>query len=97
VTCRGAQAILNAALYKKIMARTPLATPGEPIPPASICCSYVASRAVQTMKHTSINTVDVRNMVRRLNLLTRNEKKRDVSKFQIVRIPLMRVWVSCDV
>jgi hypothetical protein len=83
--------MLKAALYKKIMARTPLATPGEPMPPDSTCCSYVASKAVQMMKQTNIKTVDVRNIVRRLNVLTKSEKKRDVTRFQIVRIPLIRV------
>jgi hypothetical protein len=97
VTCNGAHAILNAALYKDMMANTARPTAGEPEPPASTCFSKVDSSAVQTMKHTSMQAVEVRNIVRRLNLLTRREKVKDVTRFQIVRMPLMSVCVSCEV
>lgn len=86
--------MLNAALYKKINARIALPTAGEPVPDLSTCFSNVDSSAVQTIKHTSIQTVEVRNMVRRLNLLTKRAKPRDVTRFHIVRMPLIRVWVS---
>jgi hypothetical protein len=86
--------MLNAALYKKINARIALPTTGDPEPELSTCFSNVDSSAVQTMKQTSMQTVEVRNMVRRLNLLTSRAKPRDVTRFHIVRIPLIRVWVS---
>jgi hypothetical protein len=89
--------MLKEALYKNINARMALPTAGEPYPIASTCFSNVDSRAVQTMKHTNIHAVDVRNMVRRLNLLTRRENPREVARFHIVSIPLIRVWVSWEV
>jgi hypothetical protein len=97
VTCNGAQAILKHALYKKISARIALPTAGEPMPDLSTCFSNVDSSAVHTMKHTSIRAVDVRNIVRRRNLLTSSENPMEVTRFQIVRIPLISVWVSWDV
>lgn len=75
----------------KIMAKTALPTAFEPVPVASTCFSKVDSSAVQMMKQTSIQAVDVRNMVRRLNLLTIREKPREVTRFQMVRMPLMSV------
>jgi hypothetical protein len=86
--------MLNAALYRKMIASIARPNVAEPEPLASICFSMVDSSAVQTMKQTSIHAVEVRNIVRRLNLLTRSEKVNDVTRFQIVRMPLMRVCVS---
>lgn len=83
--------MLKHALYKKINARIALPTAGDPVPDLSTCFSNVDSSAVHIMKHTSMRAVDVRNMVRRRNLLTRSEKPMDVTRFQIVRMPLMRV------
>jgi hypothetical protein len=89
--------MLNAALYKKMIARIARPKVADPEPPASICFSIVDSSAVQTMKQTNMHVVEVRNIVRRLNLLTRSEKVNDVTRFQIVRMPLMSVCVSWDV
>jgi hypothetical protein len=97
VTWSGAQAILNAALYKNINARIALPMAGDPEPDLSICFSNVDCSAVHTIKQTSIQTVEVRNMVRRLNLLTKRAKPRDVTRFQMVSIPLISVWVSWEV
>jgi hypothetical protein len=83
--------MLNAALYRKINARIALPTAGDPVPDLSTCFSKVDSSAVQRMKQTSIHAVEVRNMVRRLNLFTRRAKPRDVTRFQMVRIPLIKV------
>lgn len=89
--------MLKEALYKNINASTALPTAGEPVPVALTCFSNVDSRAVQTMKQTSMSAVDVKNIVRRLNLFTSNENPREVTRFQIVRMPLIRVWVSWEV
>jgi hypothetical protein len=86
--------MLKAALYRKIKARMALPTAGDPEPAVSTCFSNVDSRAVQMIKQTSMQAVDVRNIVRRLNLLTRREKPREVTRFQIVRMPFISVWVS---
>jgi hypothetical protein len=75
-------------------AKIALPTAGDPEPAESTCFSNVDSSAVQIMKQTNIQAVDVRNMVRRLNLLTSSEKPKDVTRFHMVRIPLIRVWVS---
>lgn len=83
--------MLKDALYKKINASTALPTADDPVPTALTCFSNVDSRAVQTMKQTNISAVEVKNMVRRLNLLTRSENRKEVTRFQIVRIPLIRV------
>lgn len=89
--------MLKHALYKKISARITLPAAGDPEPDLSTCFSNVDSSAVHTMKQTSMRAVEVMNMVRRLNILTTSEKPIDVTGFQIVRIPLMSVWVSWDV
>jgi hypothetical protein len=83
--------MLKAALYRKIRARIARPTAGDPVPTASTCFSNVDSSAVQMMKQTNIKAVDVRNIVRRLNLLTRRENPKEVTRFQIVRIPLIKV------
>jgi hypothetical protein len=83
--------MLKHALYKKINARIARPTAGGPDPDLSTCFSNVDCNAVHTIKHTSIHAVDVRNMVRRLNLLTRSEKPMEVTRFQMVRMPLTRV------
>jgi hypothetical protein len=86
--------MLKHALYKKIKARIARPTADDPEPDLSTCFSNVDSSAVHIMKHTSMQAVDVRNMVRRRNLLTSSEKPIDVMRFQIVSIPLMSVCVS---
>jgi hypothetical protein len=81
----------------KIIARTALPIATDPDPLASTCFSKVDWRAVHMMKQTSMQAVEVRNIVRRLNLLTRSENPREVTRFQMVRMPLMSVCVSWDV
>ena len=43
--------MLKAMLYRKIMAKTPLARPLAPAPSRLVDCSYEAMRAVQTVNH----------------------------------------------
>ena len=40
--------MLKANEYRNIIARTALATSGDPVPVKAVCVSYVASVAVQT-------------------------------------------------